>query len=144
MHIHPTGILVSVFFKKWCLLTVNNLNLCHETLDGAVWHNDIIILMAQLIGYFSYQQPISCSSTFKYLSSACCSSCSTHQKPSTFPSSTCIDLLQGNFVYVILRGYFIHVICTAAVFLTCSRQHVVDVLAVASLGTCSAAAAAAV
>ncbi len=28
----------------------------------------------------------------------------------------------------------------ASVFLTCSQQHVVDVLAVASLGTCSAAA----
>ncbi len=35
---------------------------------------------------------------------------------------------------------FISVICAAAVFLTCSQQHVVDVLAVASLGTCSAAA----
>ncbi len=32
-------------------------------------------------------------------------------------------------------------ICAAAVFLTCSQQHVVYVLAVASLGTCSAAAA---
>ncbi len=36
-----------------------------------------------------------------------------------------------------------HVICAAAVFLTCLRQNVVDVLAVASLGTCSATAAAA-
>ncbi len=36
-----------------------------------------------------------------------------------------------------------HVIFAAAVFLTCSQQHVVDVLAVASLGTCSATAAAA-
>ncbi len=35
-----------------------------------------------------------------------------------------------------------HVICAAAVFLTCSQQHVMDVLAVASLGTCSATAAA--
>ncbi len=39
-------------------------------------------------------------------------------------------------------GYFKNVICAAAVFLTCSQQHVVDVLAVASLGTCSATAAA--
>ncbi len=31
--------------------------------------------------------------------------------------------------------WVIHVICAAAVFLTCSQQHVVDVLAVASLGT---------
>ncbi len=32
-----------------------------------------------------------------------------------------------------------YVICAAAVFLTCSQQRVVDVLAVASLDTCSAA-----
>ncbi len=38
-------------------------------------------------------------------------------------------------------GLFICVICAAAVFPTCSQQHVVDVLAVASLSTCSAAAA---
>ncbi len=31
-------------------------------------------------------------------------------------------------------GYFIYLICAAAVFLSCSQQHVVDVLAVASLG----------
>ncbi len=37
-------------------------------------------------------------------------------------------------------GYFMYVIFAAAVFLTCSQQHV-DVLAVASLSTCSAAAA---
>ncbi len=46
------------------------------------------------------------------------------------------------FVYAI-GGYFMYVIFAAAVFLTCSQQHVVDVLAVASLGTCSATAAAA-
>ncbi len=40
-------------------------------------------------------------------------------------------------------GLFICVICAAAVFPTCSQQHVVDVLVVASLSTCSAAAAAA-
>ncbi len=34
-----------------------------------------------------------------------------------------------------------NILCLAAVFLTCSQQHVVDVLTVASLGTCSAAAA---
>ncbi len=36
-----------------------------------------------------------------------------------------------------------YVICAAAVFLTCSQQHVVVVLAVASLSACSATAAAA-
>ncbi len=46
-------------------------------------------------------------------------------------------------MYALYGGYFIlYVICAAAVFLTCSQQHVVDVLAVvASLCTCSAAAA---
>ncbi len=39
--------------------------------------------------------------------------------------------------------YFMYVICAAAVFLTCSQQHVVDVLAVTSRGACSAATAAA-
>ncbi len=33
-------------------------------------------------------------------------------------------------------GYFIYVIC-AAVFLTCSQQRVMDVLAVTSLDTCT-------
>ncbi len=44
-------------------------------------------------------------------------------------------------MYAIYGGYFIYVICAAAVLVTCSKQHVVDVLAVASLGTCSAGAA---
>ncbi len=37
-----------------------------------------------------------------------------------------------------------YVIFAAAVFPTCSQQHVVDILAVASLGNCSAAEEAAV
>ncbi len=37
-------------------------------------------------------------------------------------------------------GVIQYVICAAAILLTCSQQHVVDVLAVASLGICSAAA----
>ncbi len=51
-------------------------------------------------------------SAFKFLASACCSSCSMLQKPSTFPSSTCIVLLQGNLMYVIHGGYFICVTCS--------------------------------
>ncbi len=65
-----------------------------------------------------------------------------------------IDLLVGGCFVIILAsivpfmspalwgGYFMYVIFAAAVFLTCSQQHVVDVLAVASLGTCFAAAVA--
>ncbi len=59
---------------------------------------------------------------------------SVFQKSSPFPNSTCIDLLRGD--HVCYGGYFICVICAEAVFLTCSQQHVVDVLAVASLSTC--------
>ncbi len=64
--------------------------------------------------------------------------CSVLQKPSTFPSSTCIDLLRGD--HVCYRGLFISVICAAEIILTCSQQHVVEVLAVASLSTCSSVA----
>ncbi len=39
---------------------------------------------------------------------------------------------------------YMGVICAAAVFLTCSQQHVVDVFALESLGTWTAATAAAV
>ncbi len=56
---------------------------------------------------------------------------SVFQKSSPFPNSTSIDLLRGD--HVCYGGYFICVICAEAVFLTCSQQHVVDVLAVASL-----------
>ncbi len=56
--------------------------------------------MTQLTGLFCISSQWACCSTFKYLASACCSSCSALQKPSTFPSSTCIDLLQGDFMYV--------------------------------------------
>ncbi len=62
-------------------------------------------------------------STFKYMTSACCSSWSMLQKPSTFPSSTCIDLLWGDSC-MLYGGYSIYVIqvCAAAVFLACSQQ----------------------
>ncbi len=52
--------------------------------------------MAQLIGYFCISSQWARCSTFKYLASACCSSCIALKKPSTFPSSTCIDLLRGD------------------------------------------------
>ncbi len=89
----------------------------------STWYNYLITHIAQLIGLFSHKQPMTaCCSTLKYSSSACWSSCSTLQKPSSSPSSTCIDLLWGDFIYVLQRGYF--VTCTAAVFLSFSQQHV--------------------
>ncbi len=54
------------------------------------------------------------------------------------PVYICYEMIHGCY-----GGYFMYVVFAAAVFLTCSQQHDVDVLAVASLGTCSATAAAA-
>ncbi len=48
------------------------------------------------------------------------------QKPSFFPSSTCIDLLWGDSC-MLYGGYFMYVIFAApAVFLTCSQQNVCE------------------
>ncbi len=41
-----------------------------------------------------------------------------------------------------MTEYLCHVICATALFFTSSQQHVVGVSVVASLGTCSATAAA--
>ncbi len=59
------------------------------------------------------------------------------QKPSIFPSFTYIDLVRSDSCML----YLIYAIFAATVFLPCSQQHAVAVLTVASLGTCSAAAA---
>ncbi len=40
--------------------------------------------------------------------------CSMFQKPSAFPSSTCIDLLQGDLC-MLYGGYFMHVICSSSI-----------------------------
>ncbi len=64
------------------------------------WH----YYMVQLIG--SLHISSQCCSTFKCLTSACYGSRSTLQKPSTFPSSTCIDLLRGDSC-MLYGGYFI-------------------------------------
>ncbi len=64
------------------------------------------------------------------------------QKPSTFPSSTCMDLLRGDFMYVIYGCYFIYM-CSSSIsymltagclwmywqtwyLLCCSRSSIVD------------------
>ncbi len=68
--------------------------------------------MAQLFGSFCISSQWACCSTFKYLANACCSSWSELQKPSTFPSSTCIDLLRGDscmlFMAVISNILYVH------------------------------------
>ncbi len=62
-----------------------------------------------------------CCSVFKNLTSVCCSSCSMLQKPSTIPSSTCIDLLDVSYMW----GLF-HVISAASVAVArlCSSRSV--------------------
>ncbi len=92
---------------------------CHETLDGAgrtLTQSDIItsLLMVQLIGFCRISGQWARCSAFKYLAGACCSSCSTLQKPSTFTSSTCIDLLRGDSCMG-YGGYFICYMCNSSI-----------------------------
>ncbi len=94
--------------------------------SNSIWPNDIIItwhswLVLSCIG--SNELAAQHSNIWLVLAIAVCS---VLQKPSTFPSSTCIDLLRGDSC-MLYGGYFMCVICAAAVFLTCSQQHVVDV-----------------
>ncbi len=68
--------------------------------------------MTQVIVFFCISNQWACCATFSYLARAYCSSCSLFQKPCTFPSSNCIDLLWGNVIYVIYGGYFICYMCS--------------------------------
>ncbi len=44
---------------------------CRPIGSYSIWYNDIIIHMAQLIGYFRINSQLTCCSTFKYSASAC-------------------------------------------------------------------------
>ncbi len=105
-----------IWIKLWAASFKTFLNanpkFCHET-----WP-DIMTSLSHGAADWSFciSSQWACCSTFKHLASACCSSCSALQKPSAFPSSTCIDLLQGDFTYAIYEGYFIYVVCAAALF----------------------------
>jgi len=57
--------------------------------------NHIILYREQLIGSCCISSQWANCSAFKHLVSICCSSAACFQKPSTFPSSTCIDLLHA-------------------------------------------------
>ncbi len=74
----------------------------------------MIIHMTQVIVFFCISSQWACCSTFSYLARAYCSSCSLLQKPCTFPSSNCIDLLWGNVIHVIYGGYFICYMCSSS------------------------------
>ncbi len=97
--------------------------------SNSIWHNDIITGIADWL--FLYQKQWACCTTFKYLASVCFSSCNMLQKPSIFPSSTCIDQLWGDSCMLYI-GVISYVISAAVAFLTRSQQHVVNVLAVVS------------
>ncbi len=45
--------------------------MCRPIGSYSIWYNDIIIHMAQLIGYFRINSQLTCCSTFKYSASAC-------------------------------------------------------------------------
>ncbi len=106
--------------------------------------SDIITSLLTLRSWFVYihisSQWARCS-TLENLASVCCSICSTLQKPSTFPSSTWIDLLWGGFIYAIYVGLFSMIYVQQRYFVHAHSSMSVDVLAVTSLGTCSATAA---
>ncbi len=80
--------------------------------SNSIWYNHMIIHIVQLIGFSSQW---ACFLSFKYLASVCCSNCRELQKPSTSPSSTCIDLLQGDFMYVIHRLFHICYMCSSSI-----------------------------
>ncbi len=73
------------------------------------WRSPIGLTQADIMTPVFTWHSWACCSMFKYSASACYSSCSALE-PSTLPSSTCIDLLWGDFMYVIYGGYFICVI----------------------------------
>ncbi len=94
------SILILQFVKTNGTCVCDNPMFCHETLDGAVWSD----IMTSLFTWCCWLVSFHISSqwaclTFKYLTGACCSS--VLQKPSISPSSTCIDLLRGDFMWYI-------------------------------------------
>ncbi len=86
--------------------SVMKLKIAQSDRSNSTWHNHFHH-MAQLIGFLCISSQWARCSAFKYVASAYCSSCSALQKPSTFPSSTCIDLLWGDLC-MLYGGYFIH------------------------------------
>ncbi len=116
--------------------------MAHTDRSNSIWPNDIIITWHSWLVLYCIGSQWAFCSTFKYMTSACCSSLQRASETLHLPQLHLYRSATRWFMYAI-GGYFMYVIFAAAVFLTCSQQHVVDVLAVASLGTCSATAAAA-
>ncbi len=71
-----------------------------------LWHNDMIILMAQLIGFFSYQQPMSLLLKFQIPSCACCSSCNSLEKTHLLPQLHLYGSATGWFHVCYICGLF--------------------------------------
>ncbi len=88
--------------NKWTLSTLHRKLL---RVYCSVW--DIRDVITWLFAWHSWLVSFQISrrwaycSAFKYSSSACCSSFSMLQNPSTFPSTVCLDLLWSDFMYVI-------------------------------------------
>ncbi len=99
---------------------------CHRktgfTASNSIWYNHIIIHMVQPIGSSCIISQWSCCSTFKYLANACYSSCSMIQKPSTSPSSTCIESAKGVISCMLyVRLFHVCYMCSNSIS-TCSQQ----------------------
>ncbi len=81
--------------------------------SNSVWSNDIIITWhSWLVLSWISSQWARCS-TFKYMTSAHCSSLQSASETLHLPSSTCIDLLRGDSC-MLYGGYFLYVIWAAA------------------------------
>ncbi len=119
-----------------------NSKLAQSDRSNSIWPNDIIIIWLSWLVFSCISSQWAHCSIFKHLAFICCSSLAAHlRNPPPSPAPPVEICYEVN--HVCYMGLFICVICAAAAFPTCSQQHVVDVLAVASLGICSDAAAAA-
>ncbi len=100
------------------------------------WHNDIITWLSWLVIFVSAANELAAQHSFTWLVLAVAIA-ACFRNPPTSPAPP-VQICYGVIHVIYKWGLFIYVICAAAVFLTCLQQHVVDVLARASLGTCVA------
>ncbi len=102
--------------------------------SNSVWHNDIIKWCSWLVLFVSAANELAAKHSNTWLVLAVYVAVRLRNPPTSPapPVYICYEV-----IHVCCGGYFTYVICAAAVFLTCSQQDVVDVLAVISLGTWS-------
>ncbi len=88
-----------------------------------IWPNDIIITWHSWLVLSCIGSQWDLCSTFKYMTSACCSRSHCASESLHLPQLHLYRSATRWFMYA-LGGYFMYVMFAAAVFLTCSQQHV--------------------